>query len=1440
MAATAGPGSFYTVCQEAGLTLGTNGSPNVLHVEPIRFERDTTRLLQRAPQGSDSIGSFLMEFQDHIEDSHILRMCLVPVSTYGGNGPSVSLNESLIRMLLNIDILQPRLVDGLLDRIFNFIHEDDKDSPIPKLILQQLKWLNNIIAPEHLTAKLFEVINMSPMSIQRDTIVSLPEIVPDSEHRTVVLGLVELMESSSDLMVPILDALSNLYLQSDVLANARSHVMDKLESADLDDLPIVLKFLLQTVEQDTVGDAIETIRSNLDFSSINKLQKNNNQAAQKRTANQTPEVLILDSLKTGIKFQKFVTDAWYRALSTITKPGHYKVIDVMVMFILHSIVSLKKKIEVLIRRMIIEGTLTRKLLQETILVHGESLREYMPSVLSISESLLRASANHPIVARTASVLYTCAFEVSDAYYRQEIIGSLLVHIGSGSIVEIDASLAVLQNIAHVSRSTLSEYSAFIKGILDYLDNLTLEQIRLFFVVLGSLALEDEITGGNGTLLTDLNIIIRKQLSNPLENYKKIGVMGAIAMVQAFGIQENGSHERGSSSQAAIHRREAEVDPLLKVSVQYLKMVSDACRKSSVCLALTYDELASLVLDGNLNSKLVLWVKEEFSDQFAETFVCGANEVFTMKPHRNIAIENWMNLDGPESELSISIMPTLCADMSDAASQDTTIPSVDGTAYLCSLFRLLQATEKMAGETGLDDIDGLLGCGITMFKREYLEDIAKVYSVGICHTIAQGLLCAINWFREISNAFSSEASDQTIARIIVRLQQMMELEVMLRHVLKSTPGFKPLEASQAKVKDSARSVPFGNAPLVIESSYMGASVKKDTWMMDIDEDSKPFVAHSSEVVTFESLAPYLRELEVGVFHVFRVQEPIIREVYEISEAAGNNAVQLGYPELLFLLRDLHAKVNYKLPALTTPAPFGKKAQAPMANNALLTRMSTANFVNRILAIIPHVVTKTRIMLSELSKDIGQGQTIQDSGIILDCVNASLKILLSLLSWNEIKGVDQKDARLALLKSLALDDLSPERVAEIKESAKVSVIAAEAFRNLSSWRKMMPTFESTAMLLEVLDKVLGLVPQNPELSNKVSVLSTETLSIRWPPSAIVKPDRLAYVLGLQIGCSDTRLEMINEYVTCVLPSFLDQDDDRSELHPMLNANTFTVYTKALHIQLASLVGEFSEENFDDTQKALDHISGLCLCFQRLAAFVKSNDKREVLAVTLRHSKTFMEQFIKRAIPFLGAHFRGHQDKIAKIFKNHLQAGTRSLQNVCGHAKASKEQTLIVMVPPIRKTMETLIFEVKLMLENNDAGAAFWLGNLKHRNLRGEEISSQLPVVSEDEQDDEAQRGENEDDDAQGNSNSRSSKKTPRKRSRADTTKSGSMPRKAKKDGTAAGNSKKRRAAEQSRTSVQDIGSGNEEYEPRIHTKRYVFTRCSDATDDRRIKCQLTRGF
>ena len=41
-----------------------------------------------------------------------------------------------------------------------------------------------------------------------------------------------------------------------------------------------------------------------------------------------------------------------------------------------------------------------------------------------------------------------------------------------------------------------------------------------------------------------------------------------------------------------------------------------------------------------------------------------------------------------------------------------------------------------------------------------------------------------------------------------------------------------------------------------------------------------------------------------------------------------------------------------------------------------------------------------------------------------------------------------------------------------------------------------------------------------------------------------------------------------------------------------------------------------------------------------------------------------------------------------------------------------------------MITMILQVKALLEENGCIAAWWLGNLKHRTVRGDEVSSQIP--------------------------------------------------------------------------------------------------------------------
>ncbi|KAG0328620.1 Fanconi anemia group D2 protein [Podila humilis] len=1170
---------------------------------------------------------------------------------------------------------------------------------------------------------------MSMGAIQRDIVVALPEIVPDSEHRPIVDGLVELMEGSTELLVPVLDALSNLNLQTDILRNARENVMDRLESAELDDLPVVIKFLLQTVEPETVDDVVDTLRQKLDIKSIHRLQ--GSAQSKKKSISQTPEVLILDALKTGLQFQKFVTDAWFKALVAIDKASGHKVIDVMVLVILHSIANRKKKTEALIRQKIIDGVLTTKLLKDTISVHGASLREFMPSILSLSENLLRSSANHPIVVRAASSLYTSAFEVSDAYYRQEIVGSLLVHLGSGSRVEIDASLSVLQDLVQLSRASLNEFSGFMKGLLDYLDNMTLEQIRLFIIILGSLAREDEVAGNPGNLLSDMSIIFRKQLSHPTENYKKVGVMGAIAIVHAFGAKEADSRNRsaGSSSQAVTAQKQAESDPLLKISVHYLRMIKNSCQTSPACLSLAYDELAIMVRSRILESALVDWIKEEFSNQFAGTFVYEDSDNLVLRPNLNIAIEPWMNMDGPDAQLSICILSKLCEDIPNTGTESPLLETPDAVICLCSLFKLLQATVKASGDIELEEIDGVLGCSVSLFKRDYL----------------QGVLCTISWFRELCNAFSETTSDQVMARIILRLKHILELEQVLHHVLASVPAFKPLEMNAIKTMDTPKtlSLPSFSGGIVIQPSHGKGSARRDD---SISSVSKPVTTSLGKSVTYESIAPYVRELEMSAFNVLRIHEPLTREAYTGAEMPEK--VELFFPELLFVLKDLHAKVTFKLASPTTSAPFGRKPVASSVNNSLLVRMSYTKFVESVLHIIPHIVTRTRIMLKALSNNdeiVSVNNETTSQTTVDECLTHALQILQIVVSWKEFKCSDRKELRMNLLRALAIDNKSEDKVEQIRNSVNLSEVAAVAFHGLAAWRNTVPDFASAALLLEILDQLLDLVPRNPKTSGVTSEFAKQILSERWPGAGSIKPVNIAFVVGKQIERYSRPLEVIEEYAMQILPKFLNGEDGLAQSHPMLSDSTFTTFTKVLYKQLASLVGNFSQDSFDDTEAAFQHVLKMAQCFHELTGYVKVNDTKDVLSVTLKNSKVFMEQFIRRVLPFLGNHFKGYQEPVARIFKRFLQPATRSLQNICGHAKATKEQSLVSLVPSIKKTMEVLIFQVKLMLETNDARAAFWLGNLKHRNLAGEEISAELPEEPSEPEEEEEEEDEEEEENA-----------------------------------------------------------------------------------------------
>ena len=67
-------------------------------------------------------------------------------------------------------------------------------------------------------------------------------------------------------------------------------------------------------------------------------------------------------------------------------------------------------------------------------------------------------------------------------------------------------------------------------------------------------------------------------------------------------------------------------------------------------------------------------------------------------------------------------------------------------------------------------------------------------------------------------------------------------------------------------------------------------------------------------------------------------------------------------------------------------------------------------------------------------------------------------------------------------------------------------------------------------------------------------------------------------------------------------------------------------------------------------------------------------------------------------------------------------------CSFFRAKSDASLAAHVPPLRKLLEQFVFRVKGMLALNNSLEAFWLGNLKNRDLAGKELNSSQ-IVEED---------------------------------------------------------------------------------------------------------------
>ena len=218
------------------------------------------------------------------------------------------------------------------------------------------------------------------------------------------------------------------------------------------------------------------------------------------------------------------------------------------------------------------------------------------------------------------------------------------------------------------------------------------------------------------------------------------------------------------------------------------------------------------------------------------------------------------------------------------------------------------------------------------------------------------------------------------------------------------------------------------------------------------------------------------------------------------------------------------------------------------------------------------------------------------------------------------------------------------------------------------------------------------------------------------------------------TDTRVfEKLEAIVKMAIPEVLGlQDVHVAEGFQTCNRATLPIYFRASFVALVEAVKNASNPSSTpkSAKSTLKYWSKVIHILNSLVVTVKSNEQRNILITCLKYGRLVVEVFCKTAMPLLDRQFKYFPAESQELVRN-LQTSTRMLQNVCQHVKRSRDAIMALQVPAMKRTLEQLLYRVKTMLAANGCSSAFDLGNLKNKDLKGEEIKSSQSTDDEQQQ-------------------------------------------------------------------------------------------------------------
>ncbi|KFZ46267.1 Fanconi anemia group D2 protein, partial [Antrostomus carolinensis] len=1354
-------GVFEELLRTSGIVLKAGEGQNEIAVDQMTFQKKLCLALEKHPTYPGVVKQFISGLESHIRDRNQFKNCLLPctpIRTEGSRTLVHSYCESLIKLLLGIKILQPAVITLLLEKIPEFFFDivGTFGTNFPRLIINQFKWLDKLLDSQDLVKKLMQMVSVSPVPIQHDIITSLPEILEDSQQSDVARELSCLLKQGRRLTVPILDALSRLDLDAGLLAEVRQSAMTIVPSVKLEDLPVVVKFILHNVKAADAVEVISDLRKSLDLSSCvlplqilgsQKKLKSQVQASSSMsqvTTSQNCVKLLFDVIKLAVRFQKDVSEAWIKAIENSTSVADHKVLDLIVLLLIHSTnTKNRKQTEKLLRSKIRLGCMPEELMQNAFQNHSTVIKDFFPSILALAQTFLHST--HPAIVSFGSCMYKQAFAAFDSYCQQEVVTALVTHVCSGNETELDISLDVLTDLVMLHTSLLMRYATFVKTILDSTQKLNPCQIRKLFYILSTLAFSQRQEGSY--IQDDMHMVIRKWLSSTVPNHKQMGIIGAVTMIGSVALKRN----EGDGSSLERPELNSERDGQLST---LLDLVGFCCEQTPEVLALYYDELASLIekQKGNLDLQLLEEFGKSLVEDFPSDFVVDLSS--TVDGSFLFPVKSLYNLDEDESQgaIAINLLPLVSQSELGTVTDGMSNQSKRVVSPIClsPCFRLLRLYTGEQNRGSLEEIDALLGCPLYLTDLQVegkLDSLSKREREFLCSL----LFYALNWFREVVNAFCEQQDAEMKGKVLTRLQNITELQNVLGKCLAATPGYVPPPATFDS--EALEAVPSMNSAGPVrkrngkkkkaDGSKAGSADRSqaddssegnqpDTELSELDKTAAEREA-GNPLAQLQNYRPYFRELDLEVFTVLHCGL-LTKSVLDTEmHTEAREVVQLGPAELCFLLDDLCWKLEHVLtPGSSRRVPFPKASYKDIGFSHLCQRspkevaMCVVKLLKPLCNHMENMHNYFQVIMQNQGVEDDPGVNIQEYQLMSSCYQQLLLTFRSLFAWNGFSQHENTDLLRSALQVLA-DRLKPGET----EFLPLEELISESFDYLLNFQQSVPSFHCAFILTQLLIAISE-KPMAGRKKEKMASLAKQFLCQSW-----VKPsgDRekgsqfnsaLHTLLCVYLEHAGNILKAIEEITSVGVPELINSAKDGcSSTYPTLNRQTFPVFFRVMMAQLESSVKSIpAGKPSDSSEVQLERLLWWNIAvrnFHILVNLVKVFDSRPVLSICLKYGRLFVEAFLKLAMPLLDYSFKKHRDDVQSLLKT-LQLSTRQLHHMCGHSKIRQDIGLTNHVPLLKKSLEQFVYRVKAMLAFNHCQEAFWVGILKNRDLQGEEIMTQ----------------------------------------------------------------------------------------------------------------------